>query len=85
MLFDGDDDRLEDLWKKEYSLVAFTDESNFKSYDELKTKFQQVVGDDIRSTETQTENVETQEPAREESVSEDETNALDYFERLAKE
>ena len=84
-LFGGDDEKLEELWGKEYSLTAFTDPDNFKSYDDLKAKFQQVVGDDIRSTETQTENVETQEPAREESVDEEETNALDYFERLAKE
>ena len=84
-LFDGDDFELEEIWKREYSLAAFTHPDNFKSYDELKTKFQQVIGDDIRSTETQTENVETKEPAREESVEEEESDALDYFERLAKE
>ena len=84
-LFDGDDEKLEDLWKREYSLTAFTDPSNFKSYDELKTKFNQVVGTDIRSTETQTENIESKEPSREDSVDEEETDALDYFERLAKE
>ena len=84
-LFDADDEKLEDLWKREYSLTAFTDPSNFKSYDELKTKFNQVVGADIRSTETQTENIESKEPSREDSVDEEETDALDYFERLAKE
>jgi len=84
-LFDADDEKLEELWGREYSLTAFTEPDNFKSYDDLKAKFVQVVGDDIRSTETQTENVETKEPTREESVDEEETNALDYFERLAKE
>ena len=84
-LFDADDEKLEDLWKREYSLTAFTDPSNFKSYDELKTKFNEVVGADIRSTETQTENIESKEPSREDSVDEEETDALDYFERLAKE
>jgi len=84
-LFAGDDEKLEELWKKEYSLTAFTDPSNFKTYDELKEKFNQVVGADIRSTETQTENVETQEPAREETVEESESDALDYFQRLAQE
>ena len=79
-LFDGDDERLEELWNKEYSLTAFTDPSNFKSYDELKAKFNQVVGADIRSTET----VESEPAVREDSTGE-ETDALDYFERLAKE
>jgi hypothetical protein len=84
-LFAGDDEKLEELWKKEYSLTAFTDPSNFKTYDELKEKFNQVVGADIRSTETRTDNVETQEPAREETVEETESDALDYFQRLAQE
>tara|TARA_X000001388_G_scaffold71644_1_gene61623 strand:+ start:14816 stop:15670 length:855 start_codon:yes stop_codon:yes gene_type:complete len=84
-LFDADDEKLEDLWKREYSLTAFTDPSNFKSYDELKVRFNEVVGTDIRSTETQTENIESKEPSREDSVDEEETDALDYFERLAKE
>ena len=84
-LFDADDEKLEDLWKREYSLTAFTDPSNFKSYDELKVRFNEVVGADIRSTETQTENIESKEPSREDSVDEEETDALDYFERLAKE
>ena len=83
-LFDGDDERLEELWNKEYSLTAFTDPSNFKSYDELKARFNQVVGADIRSTETVTETVESEPAVREDSTGE-ETDALDYFERLAKE
>tara|TARA_R110002020_G_scaffold404383_4_gene614464 strand:+ start:5004 stop:5858 length:855 start_codon:yes stop_codon:yes gene_type:complete len=84
-LFGGDDEQLEELWKKEYSLVAFTDSTNFKSYDDLKERFNQVVGTDIRSTETQTENVETETASREDSVEETESNALDYFQRLADE
>ena len=86
-LFDGDDAQLEELWKKQYSLTAFTDPSNFKSYDELKQRLMEVVGDDIRSNEgtsapTIQETSETLE-SKSESVAE-ETDALDYFERLAK-
>ena len=86
-LFDGDDVQLEELWKKQYSLTAFTDPSNFKSYDELKQRLMEVVGDDIRSNEgtsapTIQETSETLE-SKSESVTE-ETDALDYFERLAK-
>jgi len=86
-LFDGDDVQLEELWKKQYSLTAFTDPSNFKSYDELKQRLMEVVGDDIRSNDgtsapTIQETSETLE-SKSESVAE-ETDALDYFERLAK-
>ena len=83
-LFDGQDSVLEDLWKKQYSLQAFVAADQFKSYDELKARLDAVLGEDVRSTEKNTETVETAtEPtsAREEEV--EETNALDYFEQLA--
>jgi len=37
-LFDGDDAKLEEIWKTQYALTEFTDAKNFKSYDELRTK-----------------------------------------------
>jgi hypothetical protein len=43
-LFDGDDDKLEALWKKEYSLKDFTDKKDFKSYDKLKERLDKVLG-----------------------------------------
>lgn len=43
-LFDGEDGPLEALWKKEHSLTEFVDAKSFKTYDELKTKFDTVVG-----------------------------------------
>ena len=86
-LFDGDDVQLEELWKKQYSLTAFTDPSNFKSYDELKQRLMEVVGDDIRSNDgTSAPTIQETSDALEsksERVAE-ETDALDYFERLAK-
>lgn len=42
-LFDGDDDKIEELWHKEFSLREFIDAKNFKPYDELKAKFERVV------------------------------------------
>jgi hypothetical protein len=39
-----DDAKLEKIWKGEYSLKEFTDPKNFKSYDELKTKLNMVLG-----------------------------------------
>jgi hypothetical protein len=43
-LLDGDDAKLEALWKKEYSLKEFLDPKHFKSYDELKAKLDKVLG-----------------------------------------
>jgi hypothetical protein len=45
-LFDGDDEKLEDLWKKEYSLKDFTDRKQFKPYDQLKARLDKVLGFD---------------------------------------
>jgi hypothetical protein len=43
-LFGGDDDKLESLWKKEYSLADFTERKHFKSYDQLKSRLDKVLG-----------------------------------------
>jgi hypothetical protein len=92
-LLNGDDDELEALWKKQYSLTAFTDPSNFKSYDELKVKLNQVIGEDIRSTEVNTTTAEdiktpfdspsdSPSPA---SSSGNDMDAVEYFQKLADE
>jgi hypothetical protein len=39
-----DDDDLERIWKSEYGLSEFLQESNFKSYDELKARLDKVLG-----------------------------------------
>ena len=43
-LHGGEDAKLEKVWKSEYSLKEFLDAKNFKSYDELKTKMNRVLG-----------------------------------------
>ena len=43
-LMDGDDAKLEELWKKEYSLKDFTEKKNFKPYDQLKGRLDKVLG-----------------------------------------
>ncbi len=40
----SDDTMLEKIWKSEHSLKEFTDPKNFKSYDELKRKLNEVLG-----------------------------------------
>jgi len=43
-LLDGDDDALEALWKKEYSLQEIVAPDQFKSYDDLKKRLNMVLG-----------------------------------------
>ena len=97
-LFD-DDDKLEDLWGQEYSLSAFTDTTNFKSYDELKKRLDVVLSGtttvgvtDISTyhrlmTPEMTTVVDTkEEPAPTISVTaDDEDDTMSYFEKLAEE
>jgi len=45
-LFDGDDSKLEELWKKEYSLKEFLEPKQFKSYEVLKARLDKVLGFD---------------------------------------
>ena len=41
-LADNDDD-IQSTWKKQYALSEFSDPTNFKSYDDLKVRFEKVV------------------------------------------
>jgi len=90
-LFDGDDEKLEELWKSEYALTEFTDPSTFKTYDELKKKLHEVLGSDIRQTEVvETSTAESTDfndspSTRNVEDTQEDTDALSYFEKLAKE
>ena len=46
-IFDNDD-AIEEVWKKQYSLAEFTAPTNFKSYDELKTRMNMVLAGTTR-------------------------------------
>lgn len=89
-LLDGDDDKLEAIWKKEYSLKEFTDPKNFKPYEQLKTRLDKVLGFDgepVPMKTTKAESVELNNFKDEDtsildsSVVEDDD--LDYFKNLA--
>jgi hypothetical protein len=43
-LFDGDDAKLESIWKKEYSLNEYLDPKQFKSYEQIKSRLEKVLG-----------------------------------------
>ena len=86
-----DDADMEKVWKQQYSLLEFTDPSSYKSYDDLKTRLNEVIGDNIRaSAPEKKETVEDaktpfDEPATKENSESDseESDALSYFEKLA--
>jgi hypothetical protein len=86
-LFDGDDARLESLWKKQHSLKQFLDSSNFKSYEQIKNRLDKVLGMEgtpiVTKTVEQIPQFKSSEPtlSKVDSIEEDED--LDYFKSLA--
>ncbi len=90
-----DDDAMEAIWKKEYSLAELVATYQFKSYDELKTRLGYVLGNkpvrnDAETVEQEVEDVrasapvvETVESVSRSSATEDEDDTLSYFAKLA--
>ena len=81
-LYDGDDAKLEALWKKEYSLKEFLDPKHFKSFDVLKAKLDRVLGLDGTApvSKTKAENIT---PAMTTMSPDLDDEELDYFKSLA--
>ena len=83
-LLDGDDKKLEALWKKEYSLKEFVDPSQFKSYDVLKAKLDKVLGlDGVAPVSTKAEDTFVTPKATAAAPSVEEDEDLEYFRSLA--
>ena len=91
-----DDDELEKIYGKQYSLTEFTAPSNFKTYDELKTRLDLVLSGTVRASNvatlmedepTSTVTVDTKAvPTPTVKVSnDDEEDTMYYFEKLAEE
>ena len=81
-LLDGDDAKLEALWKKQYSLKDFLDPKHFKSYDVLKAKLDKVLGLDGAApvSKVKAENIT---PAMTTLSPDLDDEELDYFKSLA--
>jgi len=83
------DDALEEVWKKQYSLKEFTAPTNFKSYDELKTRLDTVLAGttvvgNVVDTAPETVTIDTKEEPAPSVVSVDvEDDTMSYFEKLA--
>ena len=66
----ADDDELESIWKKEYSLESFTSKDQFKTYEELEARLNLVLGITSRPARpSYGEDEEDFEPVAEEPVS----------------
>ena len=82
-----DDSAIERIWKEQYSLADFTAPSNFKSYEELKTRLDAVLsGKQVVSNQTVEDEpiaspkVDTK-PVENKQVEDEDT--MDYFNKLA--
>jgi hypothetical protein len=88
-LLDGDDDKLEGLWKKEFSLKEFTEKKNFKSYEQLKARLDKALGFEAVAPRTKAEDfVPKTSPDLDDvpfdtSSNVDGDDELDYFKSLA--
>ena len=89
------DEELEAIWNAEHSLADFIAPSNFKSYDELKTRLDAVLSGTTVASKTAAAMIEEDEtpftptfksePAPQPTSVEDDDDAMSYFEKLANE
>ena len=91
------DEKIEEIWNKQYPLTPFLAPENFKSYDELKAKLDKVLSgvrntgtaEDVAipPTATKPEPVATTETVATPDVSDEDDGdeTLDYFSKLAEE
>ena len=90
-LFDNDG-KIEEVWKTAYPLAEFTAASNFKSYEELKTRLDAVLSGSVTvgnvteqiQEEPIAEPVVDTTPVESTSTKEEDEDSMAYFEKLAK-
>ena len=82
-----EDEDLEELWKKCNSLKEFVSPENFKSYDQLKTRLDTVLGTKRSPVVKTDESFESEEvrSAPTSTSEDDEDDTLSYFQKLAEE
>ena len=94
-LYEGDEERLEEVYNKLYSLQDFLKPENYKTYDELKMKLNRVLGVDAGVSmdapspapvvEEPVMASDDRQPFAETADSGEEEDTLSYFAKLAKE
>ena len=88
-LLDGDDEKLEALWKKEYSLKEFTEKSQFKPHAQLKARLDKVLGFEGVAPATRAESAVVNKfndddiGVIDQKIAADADEDLDYFKSLA--
>ena len=89
---DEDDNKIEEIWKKQYSLNDFTAATNFKSYEELKTRLDAVLSgtvsvgnvvEQMADEPIETPKIDKKQVSEPSQESDDDT--MDYFQKLASE
>ena len=89
-LFDSDA-KIEEVWKSQYALNEFTATTNFKSYEELKTRLDAVLSGSVTvgnvteqmQEEPIAEPVVDTTPIESTSTKEEDDDTMDYFQKLA--
>jgi len=89
-LFDNDE-KIEEVWKTQYALNEFTAATNFKSYEELKTRLDAVLSGSVTvgNVAEQMEDapiaapVVDTKPVESTSTKEEDDDTMDYFAKLA--
>ena len=87
------DDALDSIWKTQHSLTEFTAPTNFKSYDELKKRLDDVLSGTVTPTATammdedvvETPTFKSEPEPKIPSVDEDDDDTMSYFQKLANE
>ena len=92
-LYESDETKLENLYDQIHNLNEFTDPSNYKTYDELKTKLMRVLGEESTAgayTVKQEAKINDPAPAPQapvtaEQIVSSEDDTMSYFAKLAQE
>ena len=86
------DDKIKEVWSKQYALKPFLDPSNFKTYDELKEKLNRVITGDRNASTVENANLPPQTngtakstPVSAQPEASDDDDTLSYFSKLAEE
>lgn len=96
-LFGGDDSKIEAIWKMQHKLTSILDPGNFKSYDQLKSRLDKVLGLKVpMANDTKAQPAALNKPSLTESANvlsgksssfedDDISDDLDYLQQLANE
>ena len=82
-LYDGEDAKLESVWKQQHSLQGVLASENFKSYQELEARFNTVIARDAGSDYNETIEENSADPVASPATESTSEDTLEYFKKLA--